>query len=153
MNKYNSYAFPDARNGITECVEVTPILDDLSNQPCNLSVARGKPAVLRVGGGENWGDVYGAVKAFNEAQPKYLYHIVGGAATTVSPMGWSFLAGLGGTAVGRMFGFGADNILQIEAVLPNGWHVRFGPTSWEAQEGYLFPCEYFRTPYFVCLVS
>lgn len=38
-----------------------------------------------------------------------------------------------------MWGFGADQVLQIEMVLPNGQHVRFGPTEWESAEGYTAP--------------
>lgn len=38
-----------------------------------------------------------------------------------------------------MYGFGVDQVLQIEAVLPNGYHVRFGPTEWEGREGSRYP--------------
>ena len=46
-------------------------------------------------------------------------------------MGWAFQGGLSGTTAGREFGFGVDQILQVEMVLPNGQHVKFGPTAWE----------------------
>jgi len=82
--------------------------------------------------------VYRSVRDFNEREG-YKYHVVGGAAGTVSPMGWTWQGGLAGTTGGRMYGFGVDQVLQIEAVLPNGEHVRFGPTSWEDDEGYLYP--------------
>jgi len=123
--------------GIVECnnsnnVEQPPIEKDLRNQPCNLALARNKTAYVRVGGGENWGDVYKSVKAFNEKLTDgYKYLIVGGAQPSVTPMGWTFQGGLGGTAAGRLYGFGVDQILMVEAVLPNGWHVRFGPTAWQ----------------------
>lgn len=92
------------------------------------------------GGGENWDKVYRAVKAANEAHPDgYKYHAVGGAAGTVSPMGWTFSAGLSGTTAGRTFGFGVDQVVQIEMVLPNGQHNKFGPTEWDIVEGFDVP--------------
>ena len=54
MNRYTPYA----SGGITDCVAVlsdTAVADDLSNQACLLALARGKPGVIRVGGGENYG--------------------------------------------------------------------------------------------------
>lgn len=45
--------------------------------------------------------------------------------------GWTWQGGLAGTTAGRMHGFGVDQVLQIEMVLPNGYHVRFGPTDWD----------------------
>lgn len=57
MNKYTAYS----PTGITDCEasEVTQSLSELfslSGQPCRLSFTKGKPAVIRVGGGENWGE-------------------------------------------------------------------------------------------------
>ena len=52
MNRFTQYG------GITECVAAalgTAVADDLSNQACLLALARGKPGVIRVGGGENYG--------------------------------------------------------------------------------------------------
>ena len=57
MNRYKQYA-PD---GITDCdadMLGTAVADDLSNQACLLALARGKPAVIRVGGGENYGTFF-----------------------------------------------------------------------------------------------
>ena len=54
MNRYKQYA-PD---GITDCDAALlgdVVAKDLSNQACLLALARGKPAVIRVGGGENFG--------------------------------------------------------------------------------------------------
>merc|ERR1712238_331352 len=102
----------------------------------------GVPGYVRVGGGESWGGVYSNVKTFNEARGEekgYKFHPIGGAAPTVTPMGWTWSGGLAGTTGGRMFGFGVDQVLQIEAVLPTGHHVRFGPTQYEEEEGYLYP--------------
>ena len=55
MNRYTHYA----PGGITECVAALlddAVADDLSNQACLLALARGKPGVIRVGGGENFGE-------------------------------------------------------------------------------------------------
>ena len=54
-------------------------------------------------------------------------------------MGWTFQGGLAGTSGGRLFGFGVDQVLMLEMVLPNGRHVKFGPTEWIAAEGYDVP--------------
>ena len=54
MNRYKHYA----SGGITDCdadLLGIAVADDLSNQACLLALARGKPAVIRVGGGENYG--------------------------------------------------------------------------------------------------
>merc|ERR1719491_909686 len=67
------------------------------------------------------------------------YHILGGGAGTVSPMGWTFLGGLASATLGRRYGLGADQVLQIEMVLPNGNHVRFGPTAWQKNTNQLYP--------------
>ena len=83
--------------GIVECTNTAILMErtnnvvvnqDLDNQACLLATARGKPAFVRVGGGENFDKVYRAVQDFNE-RDGYKYHIVGGAVGTVSPMGWT----------------------------------------------------------------
>ena len=54
MNQYTQYA----PTGITGCEPQSlgiAVKDDLSDQACHLSVAKNKPGVIRVGGGENWG--------------------------------------------------------------------------------------------------
>jgi FAD/FMN-containing dehydrogenase len=38
--------------------------------------------------------------------------------------GWTFSGGLSGTTAGRTLGFGVDQVLQLEMVLPNGQHVK-----------------------------
>jgi len=148
MNQYKRYAIDDIETyGIVECTSTGQLVDstenstvnqDMSNQACLLTVARGKNAFIRVGGGENFDKLYRSVTAFNERGGNK-YHVVGGAAGTVSPMGWTWQGGLAGTTGGRRYGFGVDQVLQIEAVLPNGEHVRFGPTQWEDDEGYFYP--------------
>ena len=51
MNKFNQYATND---GVIDCDEDDMSeSQDLSDQPCRLSIAKGKLAVIRVGGGEN----------------------------------------------------------------------------------------------------
>ncbi len=54
-------------------------------------------------------------------------------------VGWTFQGGLAGTTGGRMYGFGVDQVLQVEMVLPNGEHVRFGPVEWEDADGFIAP--------------
>lgn len=57
MNKFTQYS----SKGITDCASVvldSIIAEDLSNQACHLSIAKDKPAVIRVGGGENFGKMY-----------------------------------------------------------------------------------------------
>ena len=57
MNRYTRYA--DADIGFYECSvgssNSTSFKEDLSDQPCRLAFARNKPAMMRIGGGENWG--------------------------------------------------------------------------------------------------
>ena len=141
MNRYTHYS----PTGVTDCdasmLEST-IAEDLSDQPCHLSVAKGKPAVIKVGGGENFDKLYKAVLNANEAQEGgNKYHVVGGGAGTVSPMGWTWQGGLGGSTGSRKYGLGVDQVVQIEMVLPNGQHVKFGPTEWEdaSAEGFIVP--------------
>lgn len=140
MNRFTQYA----SGGITDCVAAlldTTVADDLSNQACLLALARGKPGVIRVGGGENFDKLYRAVIDENKALDAYKYHVVGGAAGTVSPNGWTFQGGNAGTMGGRIYGMGVDQVLQVEMVLPNGYHVKFGPTEWEdaSAEGFAVP--------------
>ena len=126
--------------GIVECSDEQDAVmeDDLSNQPCKVALARNKPAVVHVAGGEDWSDVFASVKNFESPQGNK-YHAVGGAAGSVSPQGWTWQGGLGGTSGGRKYGFGVDHVVQIEMVLPSGLHVLFGPTSWEDADGFAYP--------------
>ena len=63
MNRFTQYA----SGGITDCASLldTAVADDLSNQACLLALARGKPGVIRVGGGENYGESLTAITMFN----------------------------------------------------------------------------------------
>ena len=38
-----------------------------------------------------------------------------------------------------MYGCGADQVLEIEMVLTDGKHVKFGPTDWEEEDGFIYP--------------
>ena len=57
MNRFERYA----SGGIVDCGDFDAESDgagivDLAEQPCRLAAARNKPAYVRVGGGENWGE-------------------------------------------------------------------------------------------------
>lgn len=139
MNRFTQYA----PTSVVDCAASAPGFpteEDLRDQPCTLAVARAKPGYIRVGGGENWDKTYRAVKDANEAQGNR-FHVIGGAAGTVSPMGWTFHGGLAGTVGGPMYGFGVDQILMVEMVLPSGQHVKFGPAEWEdsSADGFIVP--------------
>eukprot|EP00957_Ditylum_brightwellii_P046550 3532254-Ditylum_brightwellii.AAC.1 len=60
MNKYKRYAIDSAAktynpSGITQCNAAPDVINsDLSNQTCQLAIARNKPATICVGRGENW---------------------------------------------------------------------------------------------------
>ena len=149
MNQYKRYASDDDEtNGVVACHDANveageatvlgPRPVDIDTELCRFVLARGKSAAISVGGGDNFDKAYCSVRDFNEREG-FKYHILGGAAGTVLPMGWTWQGGLGATTGGRVFGFGVDQVLQIEAVLPNGRHVRFGPTSWEEDAGYVYP--------------
>eukprot|EP00985_Skeletonema_marinoi_P022367 scaffold14274_cov215-Skeletonema_marinoi.AAC.19 len=138
MNRYTRYA----RTGITDCdasVLDIEVAEDLNNQPCLLSLAKNKSSLIRVD------KVFRAVIAANQEaanqEEGYKYHLVGGAAGTVSPMGWTWQGGLAGTTGGRLYGFGVDQVVQLEMVLPNGFHAKFGPTEWgdASAEGFTVP--------------
>ena len=98
----NMMQFPRyATTSITDCTTTTAgstssstastgtASEDFDDQPCTLAVARGKPAYVRVGGGENFDKLYRAVRAFNdEADGEgrgFQYTVLGGGAGTVSP--------------------------------------------------------------------
>lgn len=137
----NMKEFPEyAMDSVVSCDETEEITGDLENQPCQLALARNKPGYIRAGGGESWSEVYLAVHQANLDQTYgFKYHVVGGAAGSVSPMGWTWQGGYSGTAGGRLYGYGVDQVLMVEVVLPNGKHVRFGPIEWEDALGFDVP--------------
>lgn len=59
----------------------------------------------------------------------------------VFAVGWAFQGDLAGTTGARKHGFGIDQVIQIEMVLPNGLYFKFGPTEWEdaTADGFLSP--------------
>lgn len=82
MRRYTPYV----SDSITDCADNHKGLDDdLSGQPCSLSLAKGKSGIIRVSGGENFGALYMAVRDYNLKQDSFRYHVVGGGAATVSP--------------------------------------------------------------------
>eukprot|EP00931_Biecheleriopsis_adriatica_P050322 TRINITY_DN29126_c0_g1_i1.p1 TRINITY_DN29126_c0_g1~~TRINITY_DN29126_c0_g1_i1.p1 ORF type:complete len:840 (-),score=83.96 TRINITY_DN29126_c0_g1_i1:99-2522(-) len=114
---------------------------DLKTCPCKLARARGRSAVVRVGGGELWDEVYRAVMDWNAAVPgrNTTYDIYGGGAGSVGAAG-GWLQG-GGLCMGqeRKAGIGIDRVLQLEMVLASGKHVKFGPTLWSNETSKLYP--------------
>jgi hypothetical protein len=104
---------------------------------CDLANARGKAAFIKFGGGDLWDDVYSAVR---QATPTQKYMIMGGAAGSVGAAGgWLQGGGFGTGGLDRMFGLGVDQVLEMEIVLPDERHVKFGPTAWENADGYMYP--------------
>lgn len=116
-------------------------LEGAFEDACKLAIARNKPAILRVGGGEIWDEVLESVFVdWNENEDnKRKYHVMSGFAGTVSAAG-GWLASGGLAAFGmRKYGVGSDQVLHVEMVLPDSRHVRFGPSSWEKKPGNLYP--------------
>lgn len=114
---------------------------DEPSPACQLAIANDKPAVVRVGGGELWDELYRAVFVDwnrDPANQDRKLDVVGGGAGTVSAIG-GWMQG-GGESIGdeRMRGFGVDNVVELEMVLANGKHVKFGPTEYERVEGMLY---------------
>ena len=58
--------------------------------------------------------------------------LVGAAGGWLQGGGWSY-------GPERMHGLGVDQVLEFETVLADGRHVLFGPTGWEAADGFLYP--------------
>lgn len=109
---------------------------------CKLARARGKSAVVRVGGGELWDELYRAVIDWNTQYGQFRnqqYEVIGGGAGTVSAAGGWLQGGGLSTGLERLWGFGADQVLEVEMVLADGTHVKFGPTEWNMTPGFLYP--------------
>ena len=68
--------------------------------------------VLKIGGGQPWGEAYRAVADAGR-------DIVGGGGLTVSAAG-GWLMGGGLSALSRSFGYGIDNVLAFEIVNADG---------------------------------
>jgi len=119
------------------------LCDTSDDDVCKLARARNKTAAVRVGGGELFDDLYRAVIDWNAAAEHLgsnrAYQVVGGGAGTVSAAGGWLQGGGLATGLERLYGFGVDQVLQIEMVLPDGEHVKFGPSQWVTQQGMLYP--------------
>jgi len=98
---------------------LSEIAIDESYNSCGSTV----PA-MKVGGGVVWGDVYQWM-----VDNGVNYSTVGGACRAVSASG-GWLQGQGMSAeILRMHGFGVDNVLEYEIVLPSGDHVHASECS------------------------
>lgn len=132
----NMRHFPHYSNtSIFECHEPNTKIS-----ACKLALARNKNAVMRVGGGELWDEPYRAVMDYlssSGSAPKY--DVVGGGYSAASAIG-GWMQG-GGLSVGdeRMYGFGADQVLELEMVLADGTHVKFSPSEWTSEPSFLYP--------------
>ena len=114
--------------------------DGAYHEACDLAIARKKQAVIRVGGGEIFDEPLRAVSFDWNGNNNRKYHIVTGAAGTVSAAGgWLASGGLSGNNGMRLYGMGIDQVLHVELVLPSGTHVRFGPTDWEEETDRMYP--------------
>eukprot|EP00957_Ditylum_brightwellii_P061061 4634479-Ditylum_brightwellii.AAC.1 len=141
--KYSGTSFlqcSDLSLNQTEPTHKGATTEELRNWACTVAKSRGINAVLRVGGGEIWDEVYRNMNMVNKNLPKPLYHIVGGAAGTVGAAGgYMGATGLAGTTGMRLFGYAADQVVQMEMVLPSGDHVRFSPTEWVDDDQLAWP--------------
>lgn len=120
----------------TSVVECTIDRSDEHRNACKLAIARGKKALIKVGGGEVWSDVYLAVM---NAKTEDCYHVVGGAAGSVGAAGGWLQGGGWSHGIERMYGLGVDQVLELEMVLADERHIKFGPTEWEESDGFLYP--------------
>jgi len=123
--------------GVVECIGD----DDNLDNTCRLAKARGKNAYLKIGGGQTWSDVYVEVMHHANTTNSTKYDIIGGAAGSVGAAGGWLQGGGWSHGVKQMYGLGIDQILEVEMILADGSHVRFGPTEWENAEndGYIYP--------------
>lgn len=135
LARLQKFALPETlAAGIFRC-------DEASANPsvaaaCRLADARGRPAVMRVGGGQIVDEGQRTVEAWNQDTSRPQLHLVCGAAGTVALAGgWLFSGGLAGPLGVRKYGAGVDQVLHIEMVLPDGRFVRFGPSTWAAPQG------------------
>jgi len=133
----NLRSFPKySHSSITECDSQR----GSASSTCKLAIARGKNGVIRVGGGEVWDDVYRAVHNWNHQMPRTrMYDNLGGGAGTVGAAGGWLQGGGLGLGTERSIGIGVDQVLELEMVLADGTHVKFGPTRWEKVDGHLYP--------------
>ena len=133
MANYQKYS----KSNIIECGTLPePIPTSLTNQKavCDLAAARGKKAVVRVGGGGKTGTNSIQLFTGTNFQPKrpadILWWVELQGPFQLLGVGCRAQACLAPQACASLGGFGVDQVLQIEMVLSNGKHVRFMPSSW-----------------------
>lgn len=129
-------------DAIVECKFHPKTLQGAMKDACELATARNIQAVYRVGGGETWNDVLAGLSTDWNGNPDNVrkYHVISGAAATVGTGGgWLQSGGLPMTMGGRMYGLGIDSVLHLEMVLPDGRHVRFGPSKWDVVPEFIYP--------------
>lgn len=136
LRRFPKYSFTH----VYECKEEGNYTPLGHHGPCKLALARGKTAVVRVGGGQGNDDMYRSVMDYNYNEPRSKrYNVVGGAEGMIGGGGGWMMGGGLGRGEERLYGSGADQVLELEMILPNGYHVKFGPTEWEKKEGYEYP--------------
>eukprot|EP00122_Pirum_gemmata_P017524 Pgem_evm1s16412 len=134
MRNYPKYS----STGVTLCSTLSE--EAKEDHPCKLAEARGKLGVIKIGGGENWNEVYASVHNYNYAFPdRTQFEVLGGGAGSVSAAGGWLQGGGLSDGLERLHGFGVDQVLQIEMVLADGTHVKFSPSKWEKVDGKLYP--------------
>ena len=126
LSKLRKYALPETlSDGIFECntigagddggiVVVEPRMGTTDGSvsesvaaACKLAVARGKPAIMRAGGGQIVDEGLRTLEEWNSDPSRLPLHAMVGAAGTVSLAGgWLASGGLGGTLGMRMYGIG-----------------------------------------------
>lgn len=147
LSKLKKFALPETLNkAIFECPAVitssrqraAPIKADGGSvvAACKLATARGKPAIMRVGGGQTVDEGLRTLEVWNENTERRPYHAMIGTTSNMSMTGgWLFSGGMGGHTNMRKYGYGVDQVLHIEMVLPDTRFVRFGPSAWKQAEG------------------
>jgi len=147
LRKLKKFALPETLNeAIFDCTtEITTFLQraapsrsDIGSvlAACRLAGDRGKSAIMRVGGGQTVDEGLRTIEAWNSDADRHPYHAMIETTSTM-PLagGWLFSGGLGGSTNMRKYGYGIDQVLHIEMVLPDGRFVRFGPSRWKKADG------------------
>jgi len=126
MREYPHYTAL-TNNPVLECSSLTSASDQNEQTVCAYANLRGKQAAYRVATSQTWNEAYANLSQYNLRKGTN-YITVGGAAGSVGAAGgWMQGGGLSGTGGSmRMFGLGCDQVLQIEMVLADATHVRFG---------------------------
>ena len=113
----------------------------LDGPPCQLALARGNGAVVRVSGNEGNDSIYSSVHNWNHQQPREKrFQVSGGGEGAVGAGGGYMMGGSLGMGVNdRKWGICIDQVLELEMVLASGEHVKFGPAEWEHDDNFLYP--------------